>query len=103
MDQDDARAMTVRSHMEKIVERAYLPNRDLLAGFLAAPRFFAFALFLAKRVGLQQAKVRMIGLRQPATGRARATGFTGRKCAFAEQGFGETARQVELADAALAG
>lgn len=91
----------MRPNMQEVIERANLIDGDLLAGFLLAGRFRRFALLLGQRIGLQQTKVGMISLRQPTASRTTPARFFPGRRLLAEQRFGEAAREIELADAAL--
>jgi len=93
--------------MQEGVEAAHLIDGDLLARLLPAAAALAFdrlaALVFGQRIRLQQAQVRVVALGQPATGQTTATGATGRRDVLTEQGLGEAAGQIELADTPLTG
>jgi hypothetical protein len=89
--------------MEKVFQSAHLINGDLLTRLFLAGRLRGLGLFLVQRFRLQQPKIRVIALRQPVACGTLAAGFVHCRRLFAQQRLGKTARQIELADPALAG
>lgn len=99
IDQNHSGALTVRSDVQEIVERANLSDSDLRTGLFTTPRldrFNGISLAVGQRIGLQQAKIGVIALRQPAAGRTNAAGFGGSGRRLAEQRLGKAPRRSNL-------
>jgi hypothetical protein len=70
--------MAMGAHMQEVIQRAHLIDRDLLAGFFlpaASPAAASLLSRFGERAWLQQAEVRVVALRQPAASQALAAGL----------------------------
>ena len=98
MDKHDTNAVTVRPHMQEVIERTDLVDGDLLARFLLSARFRPIAFLFGQGVRLDESEIRVISLRQPAARQTRPARDKGRTGVFAEQRIGKSAGQVEFSN-----